>query len=314
MQPAAFDQILAQAARKRAALLSIASGETNAYRLLDGDGDGAPGLYIDVYAGHWLVQTRDVPFPDALRNRLPADCLSVWWKELTNEDSQREAPKWNSGSSDSLITAVENTIYYTIDFAAGYSQGIFLYQRDNRAWLRSACHPGDQVLNLFAYTCAFSVAAGCAGAVTTSVDLSQNYLDWGRRNFALNGIEDEVGSAHRFFAWDTFDFLRMAKRQGERYRFIVCDPPTFSRNKSGKVFQAEKNYGSLISRCAEVLEPGGMILCSTNHRALPGHKFEDLVRSGIAQASLRVASLRFNSMPKDFTGDAYLKSIRVEID
>ncbi|MDA0812762.1 MAG: class I SAM-dependent methyltransferase [Verrucomicrobia bacterium] len=314
MQQTAFEQILVQAARKRAALPSIASGDTNTYRLIDGEGDGVPGLFIDVFAGHWLVQTRDAPFPDPLRMRLPSGCRAVWWKELTNEDSQRDAPKWITGSTESRITAVENRISYSIDFAAGYSQGIFLDQRDNRAWLHQACHAGHRVLNLFAYTCAFSVVAGCAGAVTASVDLSRNYLDWGKRNFALNPSTSDAEPEHQFFAWDTFDFLKMAMRKGERYHFIVCDPPTFSRNKSGKVFRVEKDYHSLIARCAEVAEPGGIILCSTNHRALPRHKFEDLVRSGVAEAGLCIHSLRFNSMPGDFTGEAYLKSIRVEID
>ena len=314
MQQAAFDQILNRAARKRALIPSISSGETNAYRLLDGEGDGVPGLCIDVYAGHWLVQTRDIPFPDSLRDRLPDGCLSVWWKALTNEESQRDAPIWIAGAGQTSVTGLENGIVYLIDFASGYSQGIFLDQRDNRAWLRRVCDPGDRVLNLFAYTCAFSVAAGMVNAAATSVDLSANYLDWGRRNFAQNAIPCDDGSGHRFFAWDTFDFLKMAKRKGERYQFIVCDPPTFSRNKSGKVFRVEKDYGNLIARCAEVLAPGGVILCSTNHRVLTPWKFEEMVRFGVNEAGAQVVSLVFNEMPDDFTGEAYLKSVRVEID
>ncbi|MGK0189628.1 MAG: 23S rRNA (cytosine1962-C5)-methyltransferase [Verrucomicrobiales bacterium] len=312
MQQSAFDQLLSKAVAWRATIPSVSSGATNAFRVLDGDGDGVPGLYIDNYAGHWLVQTRDVPFPESLRNLLPDSCLAVWWKALTNANTERDAPQWMAGSQESAVVAKENGVKYAIDFASGYSQGIFLDQRDKRQWLQLECSPGDRVLNLFAYTCAFSVAAGLSQAHTTSVDLSSNYLDWGRRNFALNGIDCEQ-AGHRFFNWDTFEFLKMAQRKKESYAFIVCDPPTFSRNKSGKVFRVEKDYATLVSQCASVLTPGGKLLCSTNHRGFSRRKLEESVHYGVTQADRDVKSLKANQMPADFTGDAYLKSLLVTV-
>lgn len=312
MQQSAFDQLLSEAVGQRATIPSVSSGMTTAYRICDGEGDGLPGVFIDSYNGHWLVQTRDVPFPDSLRRSLPSGCRSLWWKPLTNAESERKAPQWVAGSNEAEIVAKEEGVSYAISFKSGYSQGIFLDQRENRRWLQKECTSADQVLNLFAYTCAFSVATGVAGASTTSVDLSSNYLDWGKRNFALNEIAPDA-TDHRFFNWDTFDFLRMARRKNERYQFIVCDPPTFSRNKSGKVFRVESDYTELVSQCVSVLESGGTLLCSTNFRGLSRRKFEEIVYSGVAKAGRRVEEFIVNGMPADFTGNAYLKSVRARI-
>ena len=77
-----------QAIACRAALPALANGQTTAFRLLDGAGDGWPGMEIDTYGGHWVVQTRDVPFPESLRSTLPECCRSVWWKRLDQQDKQ----------------------------------------------------------------------------------------------------------------------------------------------------------------------------------------------------------------------------------
>lgn len=312
MQPAAFDEILARAAARRAAIADIASGATNAFRLLDGTGDGVPGVYIDSYAGHWLVQTRDVPIPDRLRCPGIGGSAAVWWKELTT--SARDAPQWISGSPATGILALEHGLRFTIDFAAGYSQGIFLDQRENRRWLREHCDEEESVLNLFAYTCAFAVAAAAAGAATTSVDLSGNYLDWGRRNFAENGIACGAGSGHRFYQWDAFEFLRRAARQSERHTLIVCDPPTFSRNRQGKVFRVQQDLAVLAEHCARVLAPGGRMLISANHRGLARDRFAEMVRSGVSHAGRILQALEFCEMPADFSEEAYLKCCRVRLD
>ena len=107
-------------------------------------------------------------------------------------------------------------------FRAGYSQGIFLDQRGNRLALRQEMRPGMALLNCFAYTCAFSVAAAASGARTTSVDLSRRALDWGQANFRLNALDPAAG--HEFFAGDVFDHLRRFGRQGPPLRRCGARP------------------------------------------------------------------------------------------
>ena len=303
--------LLTKALAHRAALPEIANGSTTAYRLIDGAGDGWPGVEIDCYDGHWLVQTKDVSFPEMLRQALPEGCRSVWWKRLDQKD--KEAPHGVQGNPPAGPFSVrELGLEYEVDLAAGYSQGLFLDQRPQRARMMerlAAGGPGQRVLNLFAYTCAFSVAAASRGAITTSVDLSRPYLDWGRRNFVLNGHDPDT---HYFCRGDAFEWLRRFAKKGRTWDGIVVDPPTFSRNADGKVFRVENDFSSLTALCLEVLVPGGWLLASTNHRGTTPARFRSMVEDGAVLAGRRAASLQPGKMPDDFTGSPYLKSLWLE--
>src|SRR4030095_11402312 len=101
-----------------------------------------------------------------------------------------------------------------------------------------AC-PTMTVLNTFAYTCGFSVCAALAGARTTSIDLSRKYLEWGKRNFLLNGLDP---NQHDFIYGDVFDWLRRLEKKGRLFEVLLLDPPTFSQSKGHGVFQAEKHF------------------------------------------------------------------------
>src|SRR6185369_16519313 len=102
---------------------------------------------------------------------------------------------------------------------------------------------GAEVLNTFAYTCGFSLAAAKAGARTTNLDLSKKYLEWGKRNFALNDLD---AARHGFIYGDAFDWLRRLQKGGRVFDCVILDPPTFSRSKDSGTWQAEKNYGKLV--------------------------------------------------------------------
>ena len=123
----------------------------------------------------------------------------IFTRFLPLKNDERISPILHSGDATLPLTSVvtEEGIRYALDFAAGYSHGLFLDQRVNRAKVR-ALRP-KRMLNTFAYTCSFSVAAAMAGAETVSVDLSKKSLDRGKQNFALNGIAEK---GHRFIAGD----------------------------------------------------------------------------------------------------------------
>jgi len=157
----------------------------------------------------------------------------------------------------------ERGLRFGVDFSAGYSVGLFCDQRLNRAHLESL--QPRRVLNCFAYTCAFSVAAARAGAETLSLDLSRKSLERGRANLALN---DLAGDAHRFIADDVFAVLPRLARRGERFDAIILDPPTFSRGAKGDVFRAERDLGALLEQAFSLAKPGAHILLSTNARGL----------------------------------------------
>lgn len=302
--------LIDRAAARRASLPEIADGGTTAWRLADGEGDGLPGVEIDTYGGHWVVQTRDTPFPEFLRrDPLPGGCRSVWWKRLDQKDKQ--APQPVQGETPPGPFAVrELGLNYEVDLTSGYSQGLFLDQRVQRERMLREIVPGQRMLNLFAYTCAFSVAAASRGAVTTSVDLSRPYLEWGKRNMTLNGLDP---AAHFFCRGDVLEWLARFAKKERSWDWIVVDPPTFSRNADGKLFRVEDDFPALTAACLAVLAPGGRLLASTNHRGLTPARFEALVRDGATLAGRRVAGVETGRMPADFTGEPYLKALWLSV-
>lgn len=274
------------------------SSDTDAFRLLDGE-----SVCIDTFAANWLVQTRGAAFPGQIRTE--SGWRSLWHKRL--EIDHRQAPEHVAGRQFSApFEVTEHGVRFEIDFQAGYSQGLFLDQRLNRLAVRERVRPGDRILNTFAYTCGFSVVAALAGATTTSVDLSKNYLEWGKRNFQRNGLSP---GDHFFTRGDTFDWFRRWDKSGIRFDGIVLDPPTFSRNSKGKVFRVGNDLGELIELARGVLNPGGWLLCCTNFRGIAAWDFESLARA----AAGRGAKLETRPMPPEFTAEAYLKTVWVDL-
>lgn len=295
LQPPQMQERFLRAIEKRRALWE----RSDALRLVDGMGDGLAGLTLESFAGRWLVATDGFELPGGVREFLLASGRSVYWKRL--DQTQRESPSHLGGpAQDEPFTIEENQLRFEVSFQSGYSQGIFLDQRDNRRKVREL--GASSVLNTFAYTGAFSVAAASGGAVTTTLDLSQPYLDWARRNFALNGIDPDT---QYFCKGDTFHWLARFARQKRRFAGIILDPPTFSRDANGKVFRVEKDYALLVSLASACLEPGGWILCCTNCHKLGNAEFRSMLRAGAG----RPVQLDETPMPEDFTGEPYLKSV-----
>ena len=291
-------ELLERALARRAALLTA---ETDAVRLIDGAGDGLPGICLETFAGRLLLSTTDGRVPPEMKHWLTERGASSYVKRL--DQHQKESPWHLTGpEANEPFLIRENGLRFEISFQSGYSQGIFLDQRDNRAETRRRMRPGLRLLNTFAYTGAFSAAAASAGAETTTLDLSQPYLDWAKRNLAHNSIDP---ADHHFCKGDTFHWLRRFAKQGRRFDAIVLDPPTFSRDENGKVFRVEKDFGELAALAAQTLAPGGWLLCCTNFRGMTPREFERLATSQLPRAM----KASHAPMPPDFTDAPYLKSL-----
>jgi 23S rRNA (cytosine1962-C5)-methyltransferase len=174
----------------------------------------------------------------------------------------------------------EAGVRYGLDFAGGYSAGLFIDQRANRSRLR-ALKP-KRLLNTFAYTCSFSVVGAMAGAETVSVDLSRRSLTRGEENFQRNGLDPKAG--HRFITDDVLAVLPRLARRGEKFDMIILDPPTFSRNQAGAAFQVQRDFDRLVTLALEVAAPGAKILLSVNHSALRVADLEWAARSALKLA------------------------------
>jgi len=279
--------------------------ETNAIRVFDGSGDGRLGVFIDAYDDVWVVATQYEEIQPKMYAELEAYAkeagVSVYWKKLSQH--QKESPEHLFGpEKPEVFQSKESGVNYEISMHSGYSQGIFLDQRDNRKRVRETVAAGDTVLNTFAYTGAFSVCAALGGATTTTLDLSKPYLDWAKRNFELNGLSPDD---HYFCKGDTFHWLGRFQKQGRQFDGIILDPPTFSRDAKGKVFKVEKDYQRLVAMATECLKPGGWLLACTNCRKMSDGDFLEAVDVGMGGAS----EIEMLDMPEEYTAEDYLKSV-----
>lgn len=280
---------------------AMVSADSDAYRV--SDGREWRGVFIDTLADRLLVSLRDVALPRDLEAQLRTLGRPVYVKHLERDD--KAAPQQLCGAeTEARFTIRENGVAYIMDMAAGYSQGIFLDQRENRARLRHADLSGKTLLNTFSYTGAFSVCAALAGATTTTLDLAQPCLTWCKENFRLNGLDP---AAHYFCKGDVLHWLDRFAKQGRKFDIIVLDPPTFSRDAKGHIWRVERDYGKLVDKAAACLAPQGQMLCSTNCRKLTPAAFRAQVASGIPGARLTAVP-----MPPDFDGEQYLKCIWAE--
>ncbi len=326
----------------REAVIDRAS--TDAWRMLHGAGEAgdcgalpeaAPALYVDRFGEHLLALSAGeltANWLDLLRQLRERDGLRGVYHKSLRRDVRSQAgdeasPRSVFGETAPAAFAIrENGVRFEIRFGEGYSTGLFLDQRDNRRRLLvnhvAAGFPafptgpaGAEVLNVFAYTCGFSVCAATAGARTTSVDLSRKYLDWGRRNFELNGLDP---AAHDFIYGDAFEWLRRLAKKGRRFEVMLLDPPTFSTSKSSGVFRAASDSGRLLTASLPLVQPGGLIFASTNAAGLEPERFLEQVRRAIETGGRRIAQQHYVPQPPDFpisrAEPAYLKTVWLRLD
>ena len=308
----------------------IESEATNAYRLIHGASDGWPGWYVDRLGAFHLSQSeRELTAAQRQHLERMSGVSTIYHKILSRQvrtaSASATSPKLIRGeAAPSRFTIRENGVSFELSFDEGYSTGLFLDQRDNRRrfltvhvaanFPHSAPRTKLRMLNLFAYTCGFSVCAALGGAHTTSLDLSKKYLEWGRRNFALNHLDP---ASHDFIYGDAFDWLRRLAKKGRAFDVIALDPPTFSQSKEGGAFRAEKDYGKLVMAAMPVLEQNGVLFSSTNAAEWKPEAFLQTVRESVASAKRRVEQEQYFPQPPDFPisrGEpGYLKTVWLRI-
>lgn len=194
----------------------------------------------------------------------------------------------------------ESGLKFLVDLETYVDTGLFLDHRPLRSRVRALAE-GKAVLNLFSYTGSFSVFAAAGGArATTSVDLSNTYLEWARRNFVLNGLS---GERHRFEREDVRRWLEVAREAGERFDLIVVDPPVFSNSKRmDGVFDVQRDHRALLLACAGVLAADGEIYFSTNLR---GFRFE------ATMPGFEVSDISLKTIPEDFRNQSIHRCWRI---
>lgn len=285
---------------------------TNAHRLATGREMWVERFGEDVLISYQTERARDSALEELDRRCGDYDFhpQRIFGKYLPQHASERGAPSLLRGADGGpMETEVqEANVKYGLDFAAGYSAGLFIDQRTNRA--RLAALKPKRFLNTFAYTCSFSVVAARAGAETVSVDLSRRSLTRGEENFQRNGLDPKQG--HRFIADDVLGVLPRLARRGDQFDAIVLDPPTFSRNQEGMAFQVQRDFDRLVALALEVAAPGANLLLSVNHSAMRVADLELAARTALRLAGRSGRFIQALPLP-DFPPGHGAKTVWVEV-
>jgi 23S rRNA (cytosine1962-C5)-methyltransferase len=252
-------------------------GDTNAYRLINGDGDGLSGLVVDRFGDVLVVQILTAG-ADRMRATIVAALIELLHPRSITERSHGAVRKQEglddhfavlAGESVTETMAVENGIKIKIDFEHGQKTGYFLDQRDNRA-VAGSIASGARVLDAFCYQGGFSLAALTAGASkVVAVDTSARALEIARQNLELN---EYPASAVEFVHGEAGKFM---SETANRFDLIVLDPPPLARSR-GDAERAGRLYVELNTVAMRALAPGGRLMtfsCSTHFRA------DDFVRA-----------------------------------
>lgn len=307
--------------------LGLIRPDNNAFRLVHGEGDGLPGLIIDVYDGTAVMQahTQGIHYiREALSEDLMrvagADIRNVYYKSETTLSYKSEARQTSEdGVNGYLIidgkkvenreegkaleasisdVAIENGLKFHVDWLKGQKTGFFVDQRENRA-LVEKFSKGRKVLNMFCYTGGFSFYAMRGGAeLVHSVDVSQQAINFTNNNVKLNYPDDP---RHEAFCEDAFHYL---DRMGDQYDLIILDPPAFAKHRK-VLHNALQGYRRLNAKAFEKIQPGGILFTFSCSQVVTKDDFRCAVFSAAAQSGRRVRILHQLHQPADHPINIY---------
>lgn len=266
--------------------------KTNAYRVINGEGDGLPGLIVDYYAGAVSLQIYSLglqPFMDIVCKALREALGNVRWIYQRNQIrlAKSESAKLVFGKNlPEKIEFKENGLKFSTDLINGQKTGFFLDQRENRHLIRSIAK-GKTLLNVCGYTGAFTVAAiagGCKSSVT--VDIAKPALVEAEQNLRLNNF---FNSNHKLVTADMYDYLAQCKEKS--FDIVVLDPPSMAKNKRD-VEKAIRAYKKLNMAGVKMVKAGGFLYTASCTSQVTRKEFLDAVREGIAAAGRRAIVVR----------------------
>ena len=282
---------------------------TNAFRLIQGEGDGLPGLVIDVYDRTAVMQAHSVgmhvsrhEIAEALSEVMEGVIDNIYYKSentlayKASEDGGNGFLK--GGLSTASDIATENGLKFHVDWLGGQKTGFFVDQRENRALLEHYAQ-GRKVLNMFCYTGGFSFYAMRGGAeLVHSVDSSSRAIDITRANVELNFPGD---ARHEAYAEDAFKYL---DRMGDQYDLIILDPPAFAKHKDA-LRNALMGYRKLNAKAFEKIRPGGILFTFSCSQVVTKDNFRTAVFTAAAMSGRRVRILHQLTQPADHPVSIY---------
>lgn len=268
--------------------------QTNAFRMINGEGDRLPGLVFDLYDQVGVIQF-DGPGAEKFWSQYP---IQEWLlkkasiKTLVNKTRGRE-PKVEGSLQEEWVPILENGIRFVVDVVKGQKTGFFLDQRENRQYVRSLSQDFS-VMNLFSYTGGFSVYAGCGQArEVLSVDLAKPALEMAEQNWKLNNLPN---SDHQTLDVDIFQFLETENKK--LWDVVIVDPPSMAHSEKQKSGAIQK-YTSLFSQAARQVKNNGHLILSSCSSHISFDDFFDIATESLSQASRRGLVMRVSGQGND---------------
>ena len=282
--------------------------ENNICRLIHGEGDGLPGLVVDVYADTAVMQAHSAGMHLARKaiarvlGAVMGEALQrIYYKSegtLPFKAGLHEENGYLLGGGMEAHTATENGLTFRIDWLRGQKTGFFVDQRENRSLLQRYAR-NRAVLNLFCYSGGFSVyALRGAASLVHSVDSSAKAIALTDENVSLNFPAD---ARHRSFAEDAFKFMEDAD---DRYDLIILDPPAFAKHRN-VVHNALLGYRKLNALAIRKIKPGGIIFTFSCYQIVSRQDFRLAVFSAAARSGRAVRILHQLSQPSDHPVNIY---------
>jgi 23S rRNA (cytosine1962-C5)-methyltransferase len=293
--------------------------DTEALRLFYGPGESdhpaLKHLAVDQFKDAlWITQWARIPEPDLdavcdfFEQEFGGNLRGISLMDRSGIASERDAVGIRGELDAARFTVREFGVPYRIQMTGTKHPGLFLDHAPLRLFLKNT-QAGKRVLNLFAYTGSLSVAAGSGGAEqVTTVDLSKATIDWARENWSAAGLEESKGD---FIYGDVFDWLPKFRKRGLQFDTILCDPPSFSRSKSG-TFSTQKDSERLHAGILPLLKPGGLLATSINSENYPERNFAQDLASASEKTGCRLRVISRIDLPPTFPTsldlrDRYLK-------
>ena len=303
-----FCQNLRIAHEKRQSLWNV----TDAYRVVNGAADGFAGLTLDRFGECFQIQFfgKDLlgqkqAIVDAVatefnpRFLVVKDRLSASGKSLENAAMEIAV----GSDADSVTVVREGNARFHVDLLDTINPGLFLDLRYGRLDVEQRMGAG-RFLNLFSYTCSFSVHARLGGAsLATNADISGKILDKGRANYELNGLDLRPGE---FFKGNAVEYVHWAQKKGLKFDGIVLDPPSFARFK-GFNFNVREHLMPLVADCASLLNKDGFFQVSSNYSEFSLNKFAQDVLSAVKTSHGNAKIAWSNGQDVDFAGSGSTK-------
>lgn len=285
----------------------FAANATNAFRLINAEGDGLPGLIADKYNDYLVVQISTLGMSH-FRNEIVAALQSIVQPQglferstgaSLNEEGLPPATQTIAGNEPPAALQIrENNLFFEVNIHEGQKTGFFLDQRENRAWVARIC-AGRKLLNGFGYTGAFSVYAQQGGASrVVTVDSSTTAIEMAKRNFALNQFKIVPED---FVTADLFQYLRSTT---QKFDFIILDPPAFAHRQKD-VDNAARAYKDINLQAMKIIEPDGLLLSCSCSQPMAPDLFQKILFAAAADAKRTVRIIGQSSHAPDHPINIY---------